>query len=209
MVEKMAEHSIVPARVPEDTEDFARLFVISGPEFVPALYAGTQDKVAANCFRYRRNITSFEHAHFVKVNGKNAGVILAYDWIVNKKEQVKTTLLIARYMKVKLIKQMRHLQWAGDNLGKMDDGTFYIASLAFYPEFRNQGLGTNLLLHTEEAARKAGAVKLALDAETYNEDAIRFYQRFGMNAVGEPRGTVINGQEFEFIRLSKDIRGGG
>jgi len=30
-----------------------------------------------------------------------------------------------------------------------------------------------------------------------------------MNAVGEPRGTVINGQKFEFIRLSKDIRGGG
>ena len=209
MSEKMTEHSIVPARVPEDTEDFARLFIISGPEFVPALYAGTQDKVAANCFRHRRNITSFEHAHFVKVNGENAGVILAYDWIVNKKEQVKTTLLIARYMKSKFIKQLRHLQWAGEVLGKMDDGTFYIASLAFYPQFRNQGLGTSLLLHTEEAARKAGATKLEVDAETYNEDAIRFYQRFGMNAVGEPRGTVIDGQKFEFIRLSKDIRGGG
>jgi hypothetical protein len=30
-----------------------------------------------------------------------------------------------------------------------------------------------------------------------------------MNAAGEPRGTVIDGKEFEFIRLSKDIRGGG
>ena len=209
MIEKMTEYSIVPARVPEDTEDFARLFVIAAPEFAPALFAGTQDKVAANCFRYRRNITSFEHAHFVKVNGENAGVILAYDWIANKKEQVKTTLLMARYMKVKLIKQMRHLQWAGEVLGKMDDGTFYIACLAFYPEFRNEGLGTSLLLHTEEAARKAGATKLEVDAETYNEDAIRFYKRFGMNAVGEPRGTVIDGKEFEFIRLSKDVRGGG
>jgi len=204
----MAEHSIVQAKVPEDTEDFVRLFVIAAPDYVPALYAGTQDKVAANCFRHKRNITSFEHAHFVKVNGRNAGVILAYDWIVNKKEQVKTTLLIARYMKTKFIKQMRHLQWAGEVLGKMDDGTFYIACLAFYPEFRNQGWGTSLLVHIEEAARKAGAIKIAVDAETDNEDAIRFYKRFGMSAVGEPRGTVIDGQKFEFVRLSKDIPGG-
>jgi len=201
----MAEHIIVPARVPEDTEDFVRLFVMSAPEYVPALYGGTQDKVAANCFRYRRNITSFEHAHFVKVNGKNAGMILAYDWRANKKEQIKTTLLIARYMKAKFITQRRHLQWAGANLGKMDDGTFYIASMAFYPQFRNQGLGTSLLSHTEAARRKAGAIKLEVDAETNNEGAIRFYKRFGMQAVGEPRGTVIDGQELEFIRLSKDI----
>jgi len=132
-------------------------------------------------------------------------MILAYDWIVNKKEQVKTTLLIARYMKAKFIKQMRHLQWAGEVLGKMDDGTFYIAGMAFYPEFRNQGLGTNLLSYTEEAAIRAGAKKLELDAETYNEGAIRLYQRFGMKTVGEPRVTVIDGQEFEFIRLSKSI----
>jgi ribosomal protein S18 acetylase RimI-like enzyme len=204
----MADHAIVPARVPEDTDDFVRLFVLSGPEFVPALYAGTQDRVISNCYRYRRNIASFEHTHFVKVNGVNAGMVVAYDWIVNKSQGVKTGLLMARYMRTKLIKQMRHLQWAGEVLGKMDDGTFYIASLAFYPEFRSQGLGTSLLSYVEDAARKAGAEKLELDAETYNEGAIRFYKRFGMNAVGEPRGTVIDGQEFEFIRLSKDIRGG-
>lgn len=205
MSEKMAEHIIVPARVPEDTEDFVKLFVIAGPEFVPALYGGTQDKVNRNLFRRRRNITSFEHAHFVKVNGENAGMILAYDWIVNKKEQGKTLLLMLRYMKLKFITQRRHLKWSGDVLGKMDDGTFYIASMAFYPQFRNQGLGSSLLSHTEEAGRKAGATKLEVDVETDNEGAIRFYHRFGMNIIGEPRGTVIDGQEFEFIRLSKDI----
>jgi len=204
----MAEPSIVPASVPEDTGDFVRLFIIAGPEFVPALYAGTQDRVIANCFRHRRNVASFEHTHLVKVNGVNAGMVVAYDWIANKSQGVKTGLLMARYMRTKLLKQMRHLQWAGEVLGRMDDGTFYIASLAFYPEFRNRGLGTKLMSFTEEAAIRAGAVKLELDAETYNEGAIRFYQRFGMKTVGEPRGTVINGQRFEFIRLSKDIPGG-
>jgi ribosomal protein S18 acetylase RimI-like enzyme len=205
MSEKMAEHSIVPASVPEDTEDFLRLFIIAGPEFVPALYAGTQDRVISNCFRHRRNIASFEHTHLVNFDGVNAGMVVAYDWKVNKSQGLKTGLLMAMYMRTKLLKQMRHLQWAGEVLGKMDDGTFYIASLAFYPEFRNRGLGTNLMSFTEEAAIRSGAVKLELDAETYNEGAIRFYRRFGMKTVGEPRGTVINGQRFEFIRLSKDI----
>ena len=208
MGEKMAEHSIVPARVPEDTEDFVRLSIIAGPEFSPALYAGTKDKVAANCFRHRRNIISFEHTHLVKVNGVNAGMVVAYDWIVYKSQQVKTGLLMARYMRSKLIKQIWHLKWTGKVLGRMDDGTFYIACLAFYPEFRNRGLGTNLMSFAEETAIRAGAVKLELDAETYNEGAIRFYKRFGMKTVGEPRGRVINGQRFEFIRLSKDIPGG-
>lgn len=203
----MSEHSIVPASVPEDTGDFFRLFIIAGPEFVPALYAGTQERVITNCFRRRRNIASFEHTSFMKVNGVNAGMVVAYDWIVNEIQQLKTGLLMAIYMRTKLFKQLRHLQWAAEVLGRIDDGTYYIASLAFYPEFRDQGLGTELISFTQEAAVKAGAYKLELDAETDNEGAIRFYQRFGMKAVGEPRGTVINGQRFEFIRLSKDIRG--
>jgi ribosomal protein S18 acetylase RimI-like enzyme len=204
----MSEHSIVPASVPEDTGDFLRLFIIAGPEFVPALYAGTQVRVITNCFRRRRNIASFEHTSFVRVNGVNAGMVVAYDWIVNEIQQLRTGLLMAIYMRTKLFKQLRHLQWAAEVLGRIDNGTYYIASLAFYPEFRNQGLGTELISFTQEAAIKAGAERLELDAETYNEGAIRFYQRFGMKTVGEPRGTVINGQRFEFIRLSKDITRG-
>jgi ribosomal protein S18 acetylase RimI-like enzyme len=201
----VAEHSIVPASVPEDTEDFVRLFFMAAPEYAPALFAGTHETVTRNCFRYKRNLLGFEHAHFVKVNGENVGTVLTHDWILKKKQSTKSSLLTIRYMKIKFFTQMRHLQWAEYVLNKIDDGTFYIACVAVYPEFRNRGLGTSLLIHTEEAARKAGAIKLELDAETDNKGAIRFYQRFGMNAVGEPRGTVINGQRFEFIRLSKNI----
>ncbi len=202
----MAEHSIVQAGVTaEEAEDFNRLFVISAPKFVPALYGGVQERVNRNMFRYTGNILSYENTRFMRVDGESAGMIVAYDWNQSKSQQTKTTLLILRYMRTRFLRQARHLQWAGQELGQMDDGTYYVACLAFYEEFRNQGLGAEIMTYTQEAGVKAGATKLELDAETYNKDAIRFYKRFGMAEAGEPRGTTIGGEYFEFIRLSKDI----
>lgn len=203
----MAQHFIAPAQsTAEEAEDFNRLFVVSAQKYVPALYGGVHDRVNRNLFRYRGNILSFEHTRFMKVDGRSAGMVVAYDWKENKSHQGKTTLLILRYMRTTFLKQARHLQWAGQELGKMDDGTYYVACLAFYEEFRNQGLGAEIMAYTQEAAAKNGCMKLELDAETYNHDAIRFYKRFGMAEAGEPRGTTIGGEYFEFIRLSKDIK---
>jgi ribosomal protein S18 acetylase RimI-like enzyme len=201
----MVEHSIVPGRPPEDTEDFVKLFVISGPEFVPALFAGTHERVAAGCFRHKHNLLASEHTHFVKVNGENAGMILAYAWLVKRQQAAKSSFLTVRYMRTKFFTRMRPLQWSDAVLSKLDEGTFYVSNVAFYSESRNQGLGTSLLAHTEESARKSGARRLDVDAETDNEGALRFYQRFGMNTVGGPKRIVINGKEFEFIRLTKAI----
>jgi len=201
----MVEHSIFPGRPPEDTEDFVKLFVISGPEFIPALFAGTHERVAMGCFRHKHNLLASEHTHFVKVNGENAGMILAYDWLVKKRQAAKSSFLTIRYMRVKIFTRMRPLQWSDAVLSKLDEGTFYVSNVAFYSKFRNQGLGTSLLAHTEELARKSGARKLDVDAETDNEGAIRFYRRFGMNTVGEPKRIVIDGKESEFIRLTKAV----
>jgi len=201
----MVEYSIVPGRPPEDTEDFVKLFVISAPEFVPALFAGTHERFAAGCFRHKHNVLASEHTHFVKVNGKNAGMILAYDWLVKKRQAAKSSFLTLRYMRTRFFTRMRSLQWSDAVLSKLDEGTFYISSVAFYAQFRNQGWGTRLLAHVEDIARRSGTRRLDLDVETYNKGALRFYQRFGMNTVGEPKRIVIDGREFEFIRLTKAI----
>jgi len=201
----VGEHSIVAAGVTDSAEDFANLSLIAAPKYLPAIYAGIHDKVHRNLFRQSDNILSFTHTYFMRVDGRNAGMVVAYDWKANKKEQTKTTLLIVRYMGLKFFKQMRHMQWSGENLGRIDDGTYYIPVLGFYQEFRSRGLGKELLDFTQEQAKRAGAVKLELDAETYNKDAIRFYERCGMRGVGELKGTVINGEKFEFVRMSKNL----
>ena len=201
----MSEHSIVSAGVTDSAEDFARLALIAAPKYLPALYDGTHDKVHRSLFHHRDNMLGFTHTYFMKVDGKNAGMVVVYDWKANKKEQLRTTLLIIRYMGLNFFKQIRHMQWSAENLGRIDDGTYYIPVLGFYEEFRGRGLGMEILKFAQEQAIKAGATKIELDAETYNKDAIRFYKRFGMQEAGEPKSTTINGEKFEFVRMSKKL----
>jgi len=62
-----------------------------------------------------------------------------------------------------------------------------------------------MLKFTQEQAVAAGADKIVLDAETYNQDAIRLYKRFGMQEDGETKSTTINGEKFEFVRMLKKL----
>jgi ribosomal protein S18 acetylase RimI-like enzyme len=201
----VVDHSIVSATAADSAEDFARLALIAAPKYLPALYDGIHDKIHKSLFHHRDNMLGFTHTYFMKVDGKNAGMAVAYDWKVNKKEQNKTTLLIIRGMGLKFFKQMKHMQWSAENLGRMDDGTWYIAVLGFYQEFRGRGLGMEMMNFMQEQAVAAGADKIVLDAETYNQDAIRFYKRFGMQEHGELKRTTIAGQAFEFVRMVKNL----
>jgi ribosomal protein S18 acetylase RimI-like enzyme len=163
----MIEHSIIPGQPPQDAEDFVKLFIISGPEYVPTLFAGTHEAVAGNSFRAKRNLLAAEHTHFVKVNGKNAGMMVAYNWTTRNQQLAKSFLLILRHMKIKFFLRIRPLWWS-DDLSKFDENTFYISNLAFFPEFRNRELGSSLLSHIQEVARKSQAKRLDVDVETYN-----------------------------------------
>lgn len=53
---------------------------------------------------------------------------------------------------------------------------------ATHPDFQSQGIGTQLLNHVIDLARRAGASKLWCDARL---TAAAFYERFGMQADGE------------------------
>ena len=201
----MSEYTIAPAVVKEDTEDYVSLFLISAPHYLPALYAGAHSKVKRNLFNHGGNVLSYENTLLIKVDDKNAGMVVSYDWETNKKQQFKTSMVVLKSMGFKILKQARHLQWAGDVLSKVDDGTYYVACLSFYEDYRNKGYGTELLSHVREMAVKSGAKRLELDAETDNEGAVRFYERFGMHREGELKRTTINGREFEFVRMSIDV----
>ncbi|WP_238393407.1 GNAT family N-acetyltransferase [Myxacorys almedinensis] len=62
-------------------------------------------------------------------------------------------------------------------------GTWYICALAVFPEFRGQGIGTELLSIAHQQAAERGLSDLSLLCFEQNTDALRLYQRHGFEIV--------------------------
>lgn len=61
--------------------------------------------------------------------------------------------------------------------------TWYIAGLALFPEFRVQGIGTQLLSIARQQAQKQRFQKLSLLAFEQNERAVKLYKRNGFEVI--------------------------
>jgi ribosomal protein S18 acetylase RimI-like enzyme len=71
--------------------------------------------------------------------------------------------------------------------------SFYINTLAIYPQDRNHGLGAVLLEAAERKARKAHCSSLLLEVAAENQGALRFYERHGFFAWPAPREVPGSG----------------
>ena len=200
----MREGILIRSGIPHDSNDFARLIMLSSPTFLPAVFGTKASDILKSLFCHRHNLFSFQHCYFIKVSGRNAGMVLSYDWQTAKRERFKTGLLLLNHMKTQLLTQLSTLLRTETIMSKVRDGEYYISNLAVYPEYRNLGLGTRLLLKAEDEARKSGASKAVLDVEADNESAIRLYEKIGYTAVRKVE--IKAGKEtFKFLRMAKLI----
>lgn len=62
-------------------------------------------------------------------------------------------------------------------------GSLYISGMAFYPQQRGRGLGTEMLAFIQNLARDKGLDSLSLLAFEQNEGAVRLYERTGYRTV--------------------------
>jgi len=77
------------------------------------------------------------------------------------------------------------LQLAGRTFLPLEAGDFYISRLAVREAARGRGYGKELLDRTAAEARAIGATRLALDVSPDHEAAIRLYERFGFEHIGQ------------------------
>ena len=69
-------------------------------------------------------------------------------------------------------------------------GSPYIKSIAVYPEFRGQGIGTKLLSFAEDFFR-SNSKHLFICVSSFNHRARNLYENHGFNAVGELKDYII------------------
>ncbi|MCC6569008.1 MAG: GNAT family N-acetyltransferase [Anaerolineales bacterium] len=67
------------------------------------------------------------------------------------------------------------------------DGIAWIENLWVLPEYIGKGVGKELFIHALNLARQRGCKSLRLEADP---NAIGFYEKMGMNRIGERRSEV-------------------
>lgn len=68
----------------------------------------------------------------------------------------------------------------------------YLNLIGLLPEAQGKGLGTKILGWMQAEAEKSGARNLFLCVTDFNQQAIKSYQRFGFEKVGELDGLIVN-----------------
>ena len=81
----------------------------------------------------------------------------------------------------------------------------HIATIATHPDFRKQGIGKNLLLHTLRSAKAEGAVMSFLEVREGNEIALEMYRKFGFVESGRRDGYYKDNDEAAILMSLKSL----
>jgi ribosomal-protein-alanine N-acetyltransferase len=71
----------------------------------------------------------------------------------------------------------------------------HIATFATHPDYRQQGIGKNLLLHTLRSAKEEGVVTSFLEVRESNDAALEMYRKFGYVESGRREGYYKDNDE--------------
>jgi len=78
----------------------------------------------------------------------------------------------------------------------------HVATLATHPDFRQQGIGAQILTAALKDAAEAGATHTLLEVREKNEAALNMYRKFGFEVAGRrPRYYKDNGEDAILMTL--------
>lgn len=165
----MNAHTIRPA-TKEDCAAIAKLYSISSDGVADYIWTQLaepgEDIFEVGRKRYEREGTafSFENCTVVESEGEVIGMLVAFPIFVDPDDE-ETDPVLAPYSQLE------------------EDNSYYICGVAFFPEYRGMGLGSQLMALAEKQAREKGFNKLSLIVFEENAGAKRLYERIGYHEV--------------------------
>ncbi len=159
----------------EDSREIARLFQIASGGVVDYVWSTLVSQypgltpVEIGARRYAREDTPFSYKNctIAGYNDVVAGMVLGY--VMEGREGASdepADPVLEPYGRLEI------------------PGSFYIAAMATFPEFRGQGLGTKMLDLAGEQARERRCGSISLLVFEQNERAVKLYERNGFKVVG-------------------------
>lgn len=164
-----------PARK-DECLTIARLYSISSDGVTDYVWTKRakpgQDILDVGRRRYERedSVFSYRNCTIVEVEGGIAGMLVAFPLRCDP-DEVEDDPVLKPYAELE------------------EDCSYYISSIALFPEYRNRGLGGRLLAAAEADATRAGCHSMSLIVFDQNAGAVRFYKRHGY--VEQRRAAVM------------------
>jgi ribosomal protein S18 acetylase RimI-like enzyme len=171
------EYKMRPA-VSDDARDLARLIAISSDGIAVIEWQEQARKeqcdaldVAERLYQVPQQDYSYSNATMTESDGKIAGMLLAFAMPSapprnsENRPGVDDENVFAPFIYLE------------------EPNSWYICGVAFYPQHRGKGLGTQLMELGNEQAKENGFSKLSLIALEQNTGAVRLYERLGYEVV--------------------------
>lgn len=165
-----------------DAQAFAKFALYAAHDIFSHLFGNFGAELMRRLYLFENNHFSYDKTAFITVNEHIAGAISGYTHQQKQATDDRTTLLLLRILKWRMIRALVvdfFYTLYGLRMGNTRPGDYYIQIVAIEPDFRGQGLSYRLLEHAEKIAIEQNCSALTLDVAADNPVAIHAYQNFG------------------------------
>lgn len=188
---------------PEDAHHFSELVILSAPKVFSLLFGSKVKKLMKSIFPYRRHYYSYDKSFFIEVDGKTAGMAQLHRFRPRKREKIRLTFLLLKYLNWRLPRSLFSLLRSEKVISNFSDRDCYLSNVAVYPEYRSLGLGSRLLNTLEEEIKAVGKNRMVLHTDVKNHGAIRLYEKLGYKIEEKIPPLKIRKEHFEYFIMKK------
>lgn len=165
----------------------APLLFSSGPALFSYIFASPSDQaqeILSQAFLQPHHAFSYEYTQVAEIAGQPAGLMVGYPGSLKRQVDEKVHFVMARILPLrklpKILVNVADLSRIKQDVQTQD---YYLLSLGIVPEFRNQGLGSQLLKQAESQAREFDCPTVCLDVTFNNHAAQALLQSRGYTVV--------------------------
>lgn len=204
--ELKSEVVIRPAKATIDEgKAYAKFLNQAADGFIRFMLGAKFAEVIADTFSTPAHDFSFKNVTVAEQDGVIVGTAAGYtaEQHTNCSDEVLVKASGFPALRMSLVQLFAGPLWRF--LNTVDDGDFYLQSIAVAPERRGEGIGSKLFDAMEETAANTNATRIVLDVAADNDGARRLYTRRGMIVEKRwPRRLPV--RLFRVLRMAKPLR---
>lgn len=188
----------------EDGLVFARYLDEAAEGFFRLMLGRRVGEIVATAFTRPDNGYSYENVTFAEREGVVVGAVSGYtsERYRGFADRPLEEAAGGRAFRLKCVKRLLAPMWR--ILESLEDGDFYLQTIAVDKELRGEGVGSLLMDHIERLAVEGGAERFSLDVSARNSGARGLYERRGMSVSSEwPASPLVPSM---LVRMTKSLQ---